>query len=244
MFKDRSNKDELLDTATLDENEINTNLQEFRLINRWLGTRFSLLTAVKSILLRYSQEISSQLTVTIADLGCGAGDMLTALHFWGIKNKRKFKLFGFDSHPTIVDIAKKATFSSEAISISSLDILSPTLENYRFDIICINNVCHHFSEKELVRLFQRLKKCSRLGIVVTDLRRHPIPYYFIKYFTKLFKLSFLAQHDGPLSVLKAFKKNELLDYLKKADIQHFSLKKAWGFRWKLIVWCKEQQMEE
>jgi hypothetical protein len=45
----------------------------------------------------------------------------------------------------------------------------------------------------------------------------------------------MVKHDGPLSVLRGFKKSELIGVLQKAGIESYSLKWKWAFRWQLII---------
>jgi hypothetical protein len=45
----------------------------------------------------------------------------------------------------------------------------------------------------------------------------------------------MVKIDAPLSVLRGFKKQELIDILKQAGITRYTLKWKWAFRWELII---------
>jgi 2-polyprenyl-3-methyl-5-hydroxy-6-metoxy-1,4-benzoquinol methylase len=237
MFKIRSQQKEMLDDAILDPVVLYENLKEFSIINKYLGTQQSLIDSLNTIYAKYSLQ-NSQQTLRIADLGCGAGDMLLSIHRWAQDKNIKIDILGIDCHQDIIEHAKKTVLNCSNIQILLLDILSDTfLES--FDIVCLNNVCHHFSDTEIINLSKRLQSTTKLAIIINDLQRHPIAYFSIKWITRLFGLSRYAQHDGPLSVLKAFKIQDLKNYMAKTNTSYFDINKTWVFRWQMIIWCKE-----
>jgi hypothetical protein len=46
-----------------------------------------------------------------------------------------------------------------------------------------------------------------------------------------------VKYDAPLSVLRAFKKRELISVLAQAGVEKYSLKWKWAFRWQLVIEC-------
>lgn len=236
-FNRRSLKKELLDENHLDKDQVNQNLTEFIYLNRYLGVKSTLLKALNKIVRFYKQDFKNN-TLSIADLGCGAGDLLIEIYHWAKENTFKTKLTGIDCNPFIVDFAKAKAQSYTNISIQKGDIFLPEIYNENFDIICLNNICHHFTDEQMIQLLKLLSSQTLYAIIINDLRRHPIAYYAIKWISKLFNLSSYAQHDGPLSVLKAFNRKELEQYLLLSNIQNFEINKRFPFRWQVIVWLK------
>ncbi|HZK64528.1 MAG TPA: SAM-dependent methyltransferase, partial [Puia sp.] len=57
----------------------------------------------------------------------------------------------------------------------------------------------------------------------------------IRILTALFSRSYLVKNDAPLSVLRGFKKNDLVAILDKAGIRDYSIRWQWAFRWLIIV---------
>ncbi len=45
----------------------------------------------------------------------------------------------------------------------------------------------------------------------------------------------MVKYDAPLSVLRAFKKQELIEILNKAGIRDYAIRWQWAFRWQVIV---------
>jgi len=84
-----------------------------------------------------------------------------------------------------------------------------------------------------------LKNQVKTAIIVNDIHRHPLAYYSIKWLTSLFSKSSMVKFDAPLSVLRAFKRNELKSILKKAGVENYQLRWRWAFRWQLIIFCQK-----
>jgi hypothetical protein len=45
----------------------------------------------------------------------------------------------------------------------------------------------------------------------------------------------MVKYDAPLSVLRAFRKKELIGILQAAGITRYTLRWMWAFRWQIIV---------
>lgn len=237
MFDKRSSKRELMDDLALDHPALAENLRELEGINRWLGGKRTLISALDQVYRRYARSREMR-RIAIADLGCGGGDLLRAIHDWAQRRELDFHLTGIDANPFMVRYAVERSHGSERIGFETADVLTPAFEGRAFDIVCLNTFCHHLGDAELVRLFGQLKKQTSTAIIVNDLHRHWFAYLSIKGLSRLLNFSYLARHDGPLSVLRAFTKRELIDVLRSANIDRYQIRWRWAFRWELIVWIK------
>lgn len=260
MLSKRSEQPELLDEINIPKQDLYQNLKEFEIINQWLGHKTALINALDKVCEGY--KIPTGQEILIADLGCGGGDLLRATRVWATKQNLKCSLFGLDVNPDILDYAVAGTIgrkdgkdqasiqgqaqaqtqarAQDQINYILCDVQDPKLLEYRFDIVCLNNVCHHFSDDMLVNLLKQLQSQTRLAIIINDLHRHWIPYYAIKLIVKLFRMSHLACYDGPLSVLKAFKKHELEQFILQSGATNFDIQWKWPFRWQVIIWNKTE----
>jgi hypothetical protein len=55
-------------------------------------------------------------------------------------------------------------------------------------------------------------------VLVNDLHRHAVAYGSIRALAAMFSKSRMVRHDGPLSVLRAFRPQELLDIARRAGV--------------------------
>lgn len=235
MFKHRSNQSELMDDLSLSNDDLRKNLEELETYNQWLGGKKVLIKALDNIRARHSEYFSNN-KIVIGDLGCGGGDLLRAINDWATSQRISVELIGIDANPFMTQYAAEKSPAYSNIHYKTLDIYSTEFAQLRFDILCLNSVCHHFSDDSLIELFQQLARQTRLAIIFNDLQRHWLGYFAIKSITMLFPFSALAKNDAPLSVLRAFRKQEIIALLEQAHLSAYQIRWAWAFRWDVIIW--------
>ena len=86
------------------------------------------------------------------------------------------------------------------------------------------------NDEEIAALFKFAfqNKCT---LLINDLHRNPFAYYSIKLLTGFFSRSRLVKNDAPLSVLRGFKKDELIKFVSESGYTDFSVKWIWAFRY-------------
>jgi len=230
-FRQRSYEEELMDDLQSSGEVIEQTLKELEIINRLLGGNYITLRGIEK---KLKDEVKNGEPISIVDLGCGGGDMLVLIAKWARKKGISLKLIGVDANPHIVAYAQSHTQDYPEISYLSLDIFSSEFQKESYDLFITSLFTHHFEEERLVELFRLIKQQSRLGFINNDLHRHWLAFYSIKWLTRLFSKSKMVQNDAPLSVLRGFKRKELREILKKANIDDFSLRWMWAFRWQLL----------
>ena len=106
--------------------------------------------------------------------------------------------------------------------------------NTSVDIVHCSLFCHHLNDVELIKLFTFINEKVTTGFVINDLQRNWLAYYSAWVFTHLFNGTALAKNDGPISVLRAFKANELKHLLEKANIKNYIIQKKRLFRFLIV----------
>jgi 2-polyprenyl-3-methyl-5-hydroxy-6-metoxy-1,4-benzoquinol methylase len=229
-FSRRSSDIEIMDDLSCAGPTLERTLVELEIINKWLGGNHITIDSIQQLLKGNAGE-----DLVIVDLGCGSGEMLRIIDNWARKKKFKIKLIGVDANPFIISFARQNLSACPHIEFQTLNIFSPEFRNQKFDIVVGTLFYHHFSDRQLVEFFETLKNNVRLGIIINDIHRHWLAYHSIKLLTQLFSKSSMVKYDAPLSVLRAFRKKELIEILTKAGIKPFSVHWKWAFRWQVIA---------
>ena len=229
-FSTRSEALEIMDDLHCAGEVVDQTLRELEFINKWLGGNAVTIEALKKILKNHDRSKP----VVIADLGCGGGDMLRLIYHWANRNQVQVKLIGIDTNPNIIRFARQNIQDIPAIEFATLDIFSDDFRKMRFDVVIGTLFYHHFSNLQLSEFFCQLHRQCNIGFIINDIHRHPLAYYSIKLLTKLFSKSAMVKYDAPLSVLRAFTKNELRDVLTNSGTV-FSITWRWAFRWQVIA---------
>ncbi len=235
MFDQRSSKKELMDDLTLEDVELIKNLHEIQVTNRWLGSRHTLINALDKIYRKRRKDLKNR-KITIADLGCGSGDLLRVAHEWARVKQLPVDLIGLDGNSFIIQEAVKLSAHYPSIQYHKANVFT-NLKDYQFDIVTLNTFCHHLSDNELIKLISELQTITTTAIVINDLHRHRLAYYGIKLLSHALQFSAIGKHDGPTSVLRAFSKDDLVHLMKTMKIKNYELCWQWAFRWQLIIWC-------
>jgi ubiquinone/menaquinone biosynthesis C-methylase UbiE len=98
------------------------------------------------------------------------------------------------------------------------DALELPFREGTFDVVMASLFFHHLSNENCVRVLQQMWRIARRRVLVNDLHRHAVAYASIRLLTALFSKSGMVRHDGPISVLRAFRPAELLDISKTAGV--------------------------
>ncbi len=230
MFEKRAYEEELMDDLDAGGEIIDQTLKELETINRLLGGNQVTINGLQKLLKNHA----SSKPIVVADLGCGGGDIMILVAKWARRKGYQVELKGYDANPNIIDYARKNCIDYPEISFYTEDIFSDDFKANRFDIVICTLFTHHFKDDQLISIFHQFKTQAKIGVVINDLHRHWFAYHSIKLLTQLFSKSPMVQYDAPLSVRRAFRKNELERIMASAKIDRFSLKWMWAFRWQLV----------
>ena len=225
--KNRTDKEELMDDFSIGGDLLRDTLDKLENINRWLGGNLMTVKALKKVLKNHPKEQE----LTIADIGCGHGDILRDVAKFGRKNGYKMKLIGMDANPTAIAYADELSTEFPELSFKTEDIFSEAFKNRKFDVVLATLFLHHFKEAQLVSFLGNTLKQTKIGIVVNDLHRHKLAYYLFMLLSVFIKNNMIIE-DGLTSVLRGFKRNELAHISKKLKVKpQISWKWAFRFEW-------------
>ncbi|MBL6446291.1 methyltransferase domain-containing protein [Fulvivirga sp. 29W222] len=232
-FVQRSNEAELMDDLESSGEVIDQTLKELETINKWLGGNHVTVNGLDLLMGKASVRPD---ILTIADLGCGGGDMLMMIADWARKRQQPINLIGIDANPNIVAFAKKNTQDYPEISYKAINIFSDEFKALKYDVATSTLFTHHFTNHKLVGLFAHIKSQATIGMVINDLHRHWFAYHSIKWLTAAFSKSAMVRNDAAVSVLRSFHKTEIEKILENSNITNYSLRWMWAFRWQLVSW--------
>ena len=225
--KYRTDKEELMDDFSIGGDLLRDTLDKLENINRWLGGNLMTVRALKKVLKNHPKEQE----LTIADIGCGHGDILRDVAKFGRKNGYKMKLIGMDANPTAIAYANELSTEFSELSFKTEDIFSEAFKNRKFDVVLATLFLHHFKEEQLTSFLGNTLKQTKIGIVVNDLHRHKLAYYLFMLLSVFIKNNMIIE-DGLTSVLRGFKRNDLVRISKKLKVKsQISWKWAFRFQW-------------
>ena len=113
--------------------------------------------------------------IKLVDVGCGYGDLLRKIERWAGERGIRMELIGVDVNANAVRVAREGTPPESRIRWVVGDACM-CAESQDADIATMTTVTHHLTEEEIVRMLQWMERTARLGWMVNDLHRMPMPY--------------------------------------------------------------------
>jgi SAM-dependent methyltransferase len=176
----------------------------------------------------------SRQPVSILDVGSGGGGMLRKIWKWAQRSGRKTYLTGVDLNPWSKKSAENVTPADAPIQYETSDIFSIDPDRH-VDFIISSSFTHHLTDNQIVNFLRWMDTHATRGWFINDLHRHPLPFFLIRYSTRLLGFGPMVQHDGPISVARAFTAAEWRRLIAKAGIPVERIRISWFFPFRYCV---------
>lgn len=219
----RSNELELLDLGPsyYTQDEYEECLNQLDRIGRYLGGNQATLKTFHKLPEAHS----------ILDVGCGGGHFTIEL----AKQFPKAQVVGIDISHEAIAFARKKQQDANVRNVL-FEVPSSTELSYppnSFDIVTATLVCHHLKDDQLIEFLKKSYQIAKKTVIINDLHRHWLAYLSFTLIAKPMFRNRLIFHDGLLSIKRAFKKEDWIEYLKAAEIpiEYCSITWHWAFRW-------------
>jgi SAM-dependent methyltransferase len=227
----RTDNPEIMDDFALEGDALKLALDKIAQINQFLGGNRLTINGVAKLL----KKESFSTPITIVDVGCGNGDMLRKLADFGFQNNLNLELIGIDANPFTVNYAIDLSVKYPNIKYRCEDIFNQSFNQMKFDIVLCTLTLHHFKNNEIIELLSVFDKNSKLGFVVNDLHRNSVAYVLFQALCFVFRMNEMSREDGLISILRGFKKEELIAFSENLKFKNYSIQWKWAFRYLWIV---------
>lgn len=233
-FSRRSEEPEVIDfPERVDSGETAVVLCELAQVNRWLGGAAAALGPVKRLIEGIHAPAGDP--VRVIDFGAGGADIAMDLAEWARRRQYQVRITALDFNLEACRFARRQAADWPEINVVCGDALAPCFKPGQFDFVLCSAFLHHFSDPQIVGLLTSLGKLASRAIIVNDLHRSRLAHFGIRLLTRLLSRSEAVKNDGPLSVLKGFRREELERLVKAAGFQSAEIKWRWAFRYSVVL---------
>ena len=233
-FRTRLDAPEWMDDVGITDARLTTALDDLRAVSRLLGgERLS----VRAVTRHLPAEGRADRPARVLDVGTGGADFPAALARWAERRGRAVTVEGVDLNPATLAYAGAwldRTLPPGArarVTLRAADAFALPYPDGAFDVAHAGLVLHHFRDAEAATVLAEMARAARV-VVVNDLHRHGGAYLGIRALAGL-SSSAMFRHDGPVSVLRAFTRPELLGIARAAGLDA-RVSWHWAFRWLLV----------
>jgi len=214
-------KPEILDSLPYDRAKASLG-DLIRLNRRWGG---------HSTLRRLLREIPEK-SFSLLDVGAASGDMGARVREW-YPEARVISLDRIVAHLT----------SAEGPRVAG-DAFHLPFRPKSIDYVFCSLFLHHFTDDQVARLLAGFGEVARRAVLVIDLDRNPVPYYFVPWTQWLFGWDSVTVNDARISVEAAFRPRELETLARRAGLRNPRAQAYWpAFRIALVANVNTQVAE-
>lgn len=153
----------------------------------------------------------------VVDVGCGGGDMLRRIERWAAARKLGWSFTGIDLNPYAARAARGFTPLRSRIEWVTGDAFSWQPDR-PIDLVVSSLFTHHLPEEEIPRFLAWMESRATAGWFINDLHRDRVPYHLFQWLAFAMRWHRFVQHDGPVSIRRAFQPGDWRRYCDEAGI--------------------------
>jgi predicted nicotinamide N-methyase len=200
---------ELLDDPAADPATVAESLRNIARANRWFGGA----AAVRHGLARTLGGTARGLTISLLDLGTGAGDLPWVAQRWGMQRGIRIQPVGLELNRAAAALAQHSGLATVVGCAGS-----PPIRDKSVDVVLVSQLAHHLSPESVVHLFRTCNRLARRAVIIADLRRHALAASGFRFGARLLGFDAVTLTDGVTSIRRGFSRTELLSLLTQAGI--------------------------
>jgi ubiquinone/menaquinone biosynthesis C-methylase UbiE len=207
--------EEILDGPLEDLHELADNLRDLRRSNRLLG-------GARQSRLAIGRLVGPDEPVALIDVGCGGADIPMMLLADAARTGRPMHVTAIDERPEVIGAARIARPGIDRVADLELvvaDGRSIPFPDGAFDVAHSSLVIHHLDPADAVAFLREMARVSRRGVVVNDLVRGRLYLMGAWLLSHLVSGNRLSRNDAPLSVRRAYSRDELRSLIDQAGLR-------------------------
>jgi hypothetical protein len=201
---------ELLDDPAADPAAVTETLRNIARSNRWFGGTAAVLHGCRRLL----AGVAPGSTLTLLDLGTGAGDLPRAAMRWARRREIRLVSIGVERSRVAAGVASAAGIPC-AVGCAG----APPVADKGVDLVLLSQVLHHLAPVSVVSLLRTCDRLARRGVIVADLRRSRLGPLAFWVGARALRFDRMTRADGMTSLRRGYTPGELQRLLTAAGIE-------------------------
>jgi SAM-dependent methyltransferase len=201
---------ELLDDPAADPVLAAESLGNLARSNRWFGGA----AAVRYGLRRALGPVARGTTLSLLDIGTGAGDLPGAARRWAERRGVRLVPIGLERSRVAARLAHGA-----GVPCAVADAGFPPVREKSVDVVLVSQVLHHHDARSVVRLLRTCDRLARRAVIVADLRRARLGRAAFWIGAQVLGFDPVTVADGMTSIRRGYTAAELRALLAAAGVR-------------------------
>jgi 2-polyprenyl-3-methyl-5-hydroxy-6-metoxy-1,4-benzoquinol methylase len=226
----RIDGEEWLDHGDGTPEDIDASLEDLSRINRWLGGMRGLgrylyprLRACRSV------------PVRVLDLGAGGCTIPATITRWARQESIPLHIVGLDLQQRHLQWARRHLLEWPEITFVQGDVAALPFAEGCVDFVISSLFLHHFTADTLVQRLPTWTSLARRSLIMTDLMRYPLPYWFMRATSSVFARSSITRHDAAVSFRRAYRPHELQGIMTAAGFGQARIYTHFPYRVVIVI---------
>ena len=226
----RIDSEEWLDQGRGTPEAIDRSLADLGRINRWLGGMRGLASYLYPRIRRCRTDC-----VRVLDLGAGGCTIPEAVARWARHAAISLQIYALDLRHAHLCWARRSLQTCPEIAFIQGDVRALPFAEGSVDFVISSLFLHHFTAPELTQVLPQWARLARQSLIMTDLVRHPAPYWFMRATSPIFARSTITRHDAAVSIRRAYRPQELQRIAAEAGLAQARVYTCFPYRMILVI---------
>jgi 2-polyprenyl-3-methyl-5-hydroxy-6-metoxy-1,4-benzoquinol methylase len=192
--------------------------------NALFGGAHAVLAELDDLFLSPSRPEGTR-SFTLLDVGTGLGDIPARVRTEAARRGVTACTVGLDTSETLALAARDSM-----LPVMRADALRLPVADRAFDVVLCSQLLHHFSGPAGATLLRELDRVARRRVIVSDIRRSWLAAAGIWLVSWPLRFHPVSRHDGVVSVLRGFTRDELASIVHAAVGVTPRVRRHRGFR--------------
>ncbi len=158
-----------------------------------------------------------------------------AIAGWARHAAITLQIYALDLRQAHLRWAQRRLQSWPEIALIQGDVRALPLAEGSVDFVISSLFLHHFTAPELIQVLPQWARLARQSLIMTDVVRHPVPYWFMKATSPIFARSTITRHDAAVSVRRAYRAQELQSIAAEAGLAQARVHTCFPYRMILVI---------
>jgi ubiquinone/menaquinone biosynthesis C-methylase UbiE len=226
----RIDGEEWLDQGRGTPEAIDRSLADLGRINRWLGGMRGLASCLYPRIRRCQTD-----HVRVLDLGAGGCTIPATVARWARQAAISLDIYALDLRYAHLRWARRNLQTWSEIAFIQGDVHALPFAEGSVDFVISSLFLYHFTAPELTQVLPQWARLARQSLIMTDLVRHPVPYWFMKATSPIFARSTITRHDAAVSIRRAYRPQELQRIAAEAGLAQARVYTCFPYRLILVI---------